>query len=241
MRVIGLAARSGTLNRLLRDTRGAMLTEFAFGLPLLLGIGFAGLEIANLSYTRMRVSQIGMAIGDNAARVGDSQGLALKKVYESDVYDTFEGARISGESIQLKQRGRVILSTLQQNAESGQWIAWQRCWGDKPWPSTYGTVGTGKTGTSFPGMGPSTARVQATPSNAVMFVEVAYNYDAIVEPFAKLLQYYGVLTDNSVITYRSAFIVRDPRQLGVSTVPATTASEDFGLFQNAVPLTRLTC
>ncbi len=229
------------LRRLGRDTSGLALIELAYGMPLLLGIGFAGVEIANLSVVRMRVSQIGMAVGDNAARVGDAQGLALKKVYESDVYDIFEGARLQGRGIQFQQRARVIVSSLQQNASGGQWIAWQRCWGNKSWASTYGVAGNGKTGTSFPGMGPSTARVQATPSNAVMFVEVAYDYRAIVEPFAKLLKYYGVLTENSVITYRSAFIVRDPRQLGVSTVPAATATEDFGLFQNAAPLPRLTC
>lgn len=229
------------LKRLRRDQRGLALIEFAYSMPVVLGIGLGGIEIANLAVTRMRVSQIGMAVADNAARAGVTSGLALQKMYESDVADTFEAARIQGTTIDFKSRGRIILSSLQPNAAGGQWIAWQRCYGDKTYVSTYGTAGQGKTGTAFPGMGPSTARVTAPASNAVMFVEVAYDYRALVEPFARGLQYFGLNVNNQVITYRGAFIVREPRQLGDSTVAATTATEDFGLFQNTPAITRQTC
>jgi Flp pilus assembly protein TadG len=240
-----LAPRKRGLPALLRALRhnasGLALIEFAYGLPLLLGIGLGGMEIANLAVTRMRVSQIGMMVADNAARVGESNGLALKKVYESDINDIFEAARIQGTPINLQNRGRIIVSTLQQNAAGGQWIAWQRCWGSKTWPSSYGVAGNGKTGTSFAGMGPAGQQITAPSSNAVIFVEVAYDYDALVEPFAQGLQYFGLRVDNQVLTYRAAFIVRDPRQLGTSTVAATTAAEDFGLFQNTPAVTRRTC
>ncbi|UVO53219.1 TadE/TadG family type IV pilus assembly protein [Sphingomonas sp. SUN039] len=240
-----LHRRSGGLRPLMRalrrDASGLALIEFAYGLPVLLGIGLGGVEIANLAVTRMRVSQIGMMVADNAARVGENNGLALKKVYEGDINDTFEAARIQGAPIDMQNRGRIIVSSLQQNSAGGQWIAWQRCWGNKSWNSSYGTAGNGKTGTSFTGMGLAGQQVQAPASNAVIFVEVAYDYDAIVEPFAQGLQYFGLRVDNQVITYKGAFIVRDPRQLGVSTVAATTSAEDFGLFQNTPAVTRRTC
>jgi Flp pilus assembly protein TadG len=231
----------GLLRALRADTAGLALIEFAYGLPILLGIGLGGVEIANLAVTRMRVSQIGMMVADNAARVGENNGIALKKVYESDINDIFEAARIQGTPIDFANRGRVIVSSLQQNASGGQWIAWQRCYGAKSWNSSYGVAGNGKTGTSFAGMGPAGAQIQAPPSNAVAFVEIAYDYDAIVEPFAQGLQYFGLRVDNQVLTYKAAFIVRDPRQLGTSTVAATTATEDFGLFQNTPAVTRRTC
>lgn len=233
---------NGVLRRLRRDRAGLAFIEFAYSLPLLLGIGLGGMEIANLAITRMRISQIALAIADNAARLGDnSGGLALKKVYESDIYDIFEGANVQGKPIQFRERGRVILSSLQQNASGGQWIAWQRCYGAKSYGSTYGTAGDGRTTTTLAGMGPANAQVTALPSNAVMFVEVAYDYRAIVEPFAKGLQYFGLNVNNQTLKYRASFIVRDPRQLGVSTQASATASEDYGLFQNLTPLTRLTC
>lgn len=232
---------STVFDRLRRDQRGLAFIEFAYSLPLILGIGLGGVEIANLAVTRMRVSQIGMAVADNAARAGVTNGVALQKMYESDVADVFEAARIQGTTIDFKSRGRIILSSLQPNKDGGQWIAWQRCYGDKAYASTYGTAGQGKTGTAFPGMGPATARITAPSLNAVMFVEVAYNYKAIVEPFARGLQYFGLNVNNQVITYRGAFIVREPRELGDSNDVATTAAEDFGLFQNPTPVTRQIC
>jgi hypothetical protein len=230
-----------TLRTLSHDTAGLALIEFAYGLPVLLGIGLGGVEVANLAVTRLRVSQLGMMVADNMARVGTSNGLALKKVYESDVADVFEAARIQGATFDFANRGRVIISTLQQNTAGGQWIAWQRCYGSKTWPSSYGVAGDGKTGTSFAGMGPTASKITATPSNAVIFVEIAYDYQAIVQPFAQGLQYFGLNVNNQTVTYKSAYIVRDPRQLGTSTVSATTATEDFGLFQNAPAVTRKVC
>ncbi len=229
------------LNSLRRDQRGLAFIEFAYSLPVVLGIGLGGIEIANLAVTRMRISQIGMAVADNAARAGSGTGMALQRMYESDVADVFEAARIQGTPIDFQQRGKIILSSLQPNASGGQWIAWQRCYGQKAYASTYGVAGQGKTGTSFPGMGPAAAPITAPPLNAVMFVEVAYDYRAIVEPFAKGLQYFGLNVDNQVITYKGAFIVREPRELGDSTDPATTATEDFGLFQNTPGITRQLC
>lgn len=217
------------------------MIEFAYGLPVLLGIGLSGVEIANLAVTRMRVSQLGMMVADNVSRVGENSGLALKKVFEQDIIDSFEAARIQGTPIDFANRGRIIVSTLQQNNVGGQWIAWQRCYGAKVWPSSFGLAGAGKTGNALTGMGPPGQQIAAPPSNAVIFIEVAYDYKAIVQPFAQGLQYFGLRVDNQVITYKGAFIVRDPRQLGVSTVPTTTNAEDFGLFQNVPAVTRRTC
>ena len=117
----------------------------------------------------------------------------------------------------------------------------QRCFGNETWTSTYGTAGTGKTGTTFTGMGPAGTQIQAPANKQVMFVELAYDYDPVVEPFAQGLQYFGLRVDNQVLTYKQAFIVRDPRTPGNSTITARTAAEDFGLFQNTPAVTRRDC
>jgi hypothetical protein len=223
------------------EKRGVALIEFAYGLPIFLAFGFCCIEVANLATTRMRLSQITLQLADNASRVGTSNGLMNKRVFESDIYDIFEGARLQSGTLNLNQRGRMIISSLQRNAAGGQWIAWQRCMGSKTsYAPTYGSAGTGRTVTTYAGMGPAGSEVQAPAAGAVMFVEVAYDYRALVEPVARGMTYFGMNTNNQTLVYRAAFIVRDPRVLGLSTASTTTA-EDYGLFQDATPRTRLTC
>lgn len=235
--------RVRTLIRALRrDAAGMALIEFAYGLPVLLALGLGGMEIANLAIIRMRLSQIGMMVADNMARVGEDNGTSQKRLFESNINDVFEAARIQGAPVDLVNRGRVIVSSLQQNASGGQWIAWQRCYGAKTnYTSAYGGAGTGRTVTTFAGMGPAGGEIAAPPSNIVMFVEVAYEYKAIVEPFAQGLQYFGLRVNNQVIRYKSAFIVRNPRTRGDSTIAARTATMDYGLEQNSPAVTRNDC
>jgi Flp pilus assembly protein TadG len=231
-----------TLKSSIADKRGAAMIEFAYGLPIFLAFGFCCLEVANLAIARMRISQVAMSLADNAARVGTSNGMSAKKVFESDIYDIFEGARQQSGTLNLNGRGRMILSSLQRNASDGQWIAWQRCIGSKTtFTPSYGTAGTGRTVTTYAGMGPAGAQIQAPAGGAVMFIEIAYDYRALVEPVARGMTYFGLNTNNQTLLYRSAFIVRDARVLGTSTVSARTSAEDYGLFQDATPRVRLDC
>jgi Flp pilus assembly protein TadG len=223
------------------EKSGAALIELAYILPVFMGFGACMLEVANLTTTRMRVSQIAMTLADNAARVGVNSGLSQKQVFENDIYDILEGARQQSGSLNLNGRGRIVLSSLQRNATGGQWIAWQRCTGSKSFTPSYGTAGTGRTVNTYAGMGPTGGEIQAPAGGAVMYVEIAYDYRALMEPIAQGMTYFGMNLNNQTLLYRAAYIVRDPRVLGDSTVNAATATEDHGLFQNATPLTRLTC
>lgn len=220
---------------------GVALIEFAYSLPVLLGFGFGALEVANLTTARMRVSQITMALADNAARIGVNTGGSQKQVFENDIYDTFEAARQQAGTLNLYGRGRIVLSSLQRNTAGGQWIAWQRCIGSKSFTPSYGAAGTGRTVTTYAGMGPTGSEIQAPAGGVVMFVEIAYDYRALIEPIAQGMTYFGMNTNNQTLLYRAAFIVRDPRVLGDSSVNAATTTEDHGLFQNTPALTRLTC
>lgn len=186
------------------DTSGLALVEFAFAAPLVLGMGMMGTDTALLVITHMQVSQVAMQTADNASRVGDASGLAARQVYERDIADTLIGAEQLGANISIFSRGRVIISSLQRNASGGQWIAWQRCRGAKVYNSAYGTEGTGRTGTSFAGMGEPGRVITASAGTAVMFVEVAYNLQSVT-PLN--------LFNNQQIVYTAAFNVRDNRNL----------------------------
>jgi hypothetical protein len=190
--------------KLAPDRSGVAMVEFAFTAPIVLSMGMLGTETAYFVITHMQVSQVAMQVADNASRVGEQDVLTSRKVYESDVNDSLVGAEKLGEQFAIFQRGRVIISSLQRNADGGQWIAWQRCRGAKVFNSSYGVQGDGATGTGFPGMGEPANRITASPGTAVMFVEISYDYDSLT-PFD--------IFDGNEIRYTAAFNVRDSRDL----------------------------
>ena len=190
--------------RLPGDRSGLAMVEFAFAAPLVLGMGMLGTDTAALVITHMQVSQIAMQVADNASRVGEQDVLTARKVYEYDVNETFVGAEKLGENIRIFNQGRIIISSLQRNADGGQWIKWQRCRGAKVYTSSYGVEGNGASGTSFPGMGVPGRYITASAGTAVMFVEVAYDYRSVT-PMN--------VFDNQQIVYTAAFNVRDNRDL----------------------------
>ncbi len=196
--------KTSPLARLASDDSGLALTEFAFVAPFFLTIGLVGTDTANYVITHMRVSQMAMHIADNASRVGENDVLVARKVYEDNVNDIFIGAQRYSGGLDLAANGRVILSSLEMNSDGGQWIHWQRCYGQKTHASSFGVEGNGASGTGFPGMGETGKEITATSGNAVMFVEVAFDYDSI-SPLS--------VADGKQITYTAAFNVRDNRDL----------------------------
>lgn len=186
------------------DRSGVAMVEFAFAAPLVLGMGMLGTDTAGMVIAHMQVSQIASQVADNASRVGTANVVSIYQINEGDINETFVGAEKVGESAGIFARGRIILSSLQRNASGGQWIAWQRCRGAKVYNSSYGVEGNGATGTSFPGMGETGRQITASPGTAVMFVEVAYDYQSIT-PMN--------LFNNQQIVYTAAFNVRDNRDL----------------------------
>jgi Flp pilus assembly protein TadG len=192
------------LRGLRTDTSGMAMIEFAYALPLLMVLGGYGVEMTNLATVNQRISQSALALADNMSRVGLESALSKVQIRESDVNDSFVGLIKQTGSLNLTSNGRVILSSLEQNASGGQWIHWQRCIGTKNVTSSYGPQGTGATGTSFVGMGSPAARITAPPNTAVMFVEIVYDYRAL----------FGTMfLPARTIRYEASFVVRDDRDL----------------------------
>jgi hypothetical protein len=210
-RITRAAAR---LRKLAKDTSGLALTEFAFTAPILLTVGLIGTETSRFVVTHMQVSQIASQVADNASRMGESNVLVQRQVFESHINDMVVGADQLAGDLDIFENGRIIVSSLEQNADGGQWIHWQRCRGLNPAVSSFGVEDDGATGTSFPGMGEAGREVTASANDAVMFVEVVYEY----QPLSSFSQ-----MDGRTITYTAAFNVRDVRDL--SGVQNTTPAE----------------
>jgi Flp pilus assembly protein TadG len=186
-----------------KDNSAVALIEAAITLPVLIFVSFTGLEVANLMVTHTRISGIVLAVADNSSRIASGSNLALPQVREVDVNDVFTGAQLQAGTIDLQGRGRIILSSLEVNSQGGQWIHWQRCFGNFNVTSAYGVQGTGVTGTAFPGMGDTGAEIQAEVGAPVMFAEISYNYDPAV--------WDSFMSSTIQIDYDAAFSVRDAR------------------------------
>lgn len=192
-----------TMDQLARSESGVAMTEFALAFPFMLGVGLLGLETANRTLVQMHIEQLAIQIADNASRIGEDSVLEDRKIYESDINDLFYGAHLqSTSSVDLYSHGRVILSSLQVNpANEEQYIDWQRCMGTKVATSSYGVQGD----SGMVGMGPAGLEVSAFAGEAVMFVEISYDYQPIVgDPLA-----FGSHEINSI----ASFTVRADRDL----------------------------
>ena len=201
-----IAPFSAALGRLWRDGAAVAATEFALVLPVFLGGALWGVETANYAVATMQVSQIAAHIADDASRIGDTSTLEDRKIYESDISDLFDGADVqAGKRLDFFTHGRAIISSLEvaPGTTDRQYVHWQRCRGAKAWPSTYGQQGDGLDG-SMTGMGPAGTQVTAKPGEAVMFVEVAYDYQPLISA-----QFIGPRTISAI----ASFSVRDDRDL----------------------------
>lgn len=207
------AARArGVLRRLARSRRGMAMTEFAFALPIFVTLLFGGLEIINLVMAHMRISQIAITVADNAGRV--RQGID-----EADIYEVFAGADLVGGKNDFKPNGRVVLSSLEPNGQTGgnagQMINWQRCYGQLTVAPRYGLQGKGRYNADLVnGMGPSTSRIKAADGTAVMFVEVSYRYTPRILP--------SIVTNGMDLRYESAFNVRERTNQNITNTQSLT-------------------
>jgi hypothetical protein len=202
-----------------RDIRGVSIVEFAFCFPIVVIFVLWMTELTNYAITRQKVSQLSLQVADNASRIG-SQNQVQTVIDEKEINDLFIGADMQSGSLDVKDNGRIILSSLEIDSSfpHGQYIHWQRCFGNLPYNSSYGAQGDGKGTISFTGMGPPSARITATQTAPVMFVEVGYKYQPIIS---------AKWAPSTSINEVATLIVRDNRDTsdpGVNPVNGVTPS-----------------
>ena len=206
---------SRLLGRLCRDRSGVAMIEFAYTMPVFLVLLGSGVEMTNFAINHMRISQVAVSLADNASRAKQSVVSGVPRIREADVNEVFAAAVLQTNGLDIRERGRLILSSVEANAEGGQWIHWQRCFGEAVHASSYGKEGDGATGTSLTGIGPRGRQVAADPGSAIMFVEVIYDYQPLM---------FGNILDNAQIRKTAAMYVRDNRDLSAIYNPAPTVT-----------------
>lgn len=186
-----------------RDQRGVALIEFALSLPILMVLVLVGLELTNYVLANHRVRQIAAMTADNASRL-------RTQMSEAYINQLFVGVQKAGAGINFQNRGRVILSSVQNNAASnGQWIRWQRCYGSLSKTSNYGTQGKGQNDSSLPTIN----GLVAQPGSALMYAEAEYQYKPLIATS---------FLNNRRITSEVAFIVRQRTDFSISGASPST-------------------
>ena len=187
--------------RLRFDRSGLAAVEFAISAPFVLGIFMAGAELTNFAITKLRVSQIALHIADNGSRIGSYSLNALPKITEAQINDLLMGADLQAGALKLHERGKVIISSVEPMEDSDTnttyQIKWQRCYGLRTAASSYGVQGD----VDLAGVGPTGQQVTAPQSGGVIFVEISYNYQALVS--ARLVPA-TVIHDIAAMTVRDA-------------------------------------
>jgi hypothetical protein len=178
------------------------MTEFALIMPFFLTMGLWGIELANYQFQIMKIEQIAANVADNGSRIGDYSTLQNRRIFESDIDDLLVGANLAaGTQMNLLTKGRIILSSLEVNSAGKQYIHWQRCVGSKAVASSYGKEGD-VLGNA--GIGPVGSQVPAVAGDAVMFVELQYDYQPLIS--ARLI-------GNPTIKSIASYTVRSSRDL----------------------------
>ena len=208
---------ASTLKRLRADRSGAAAIEFALILPIMSGMGMMGTEVAWMAMVNLQISQMALAVADAGSRLEQTNNNSVAPtVTEADVDSVMVGADKMGERFNFKTNGRVILSSLEKDPGTGkQFIHWQRCFGSLQVNSDYGNDSTnnGLNGTALVSMGSGVNKVKATAGQAVMFVEVFYDYKGI----------FGTMFIRSMrFKQEAAYLVRDIRDLRASNVTGVT-------------------
>ena len=180
-----------------RDQRGVAIIEFALSLPILMILILVGLELTNYVLAHHRVRQLASMTADNASRL-------RTQMSEAYINQLFVGVQKSGSGINFQQRGRVILSSVQNNAAGdGQWIRWQRCYGQLSRASKYGVEGKGQSDSSLPNVN----GLVAQNGSALMFAEIEYQYKPLIP---------SSFLNNRKIVHETAFIVRQRTDFSIS-------------------------
>ncbi len=197
------------LRQMLRDRTAVSVTEFALVLPLFMTLGMYGVEIAWMNAAAMEVSQVAIALADNASRLGQTDNSGVTPtITGADVASVLTGSKQEGKSIGLDENGRVILSSLESHPVTGkQYIHWQQCMGNLKKNSNFGKPDV--TGNALAkvasGLAMGNTKITAPAGSSVMVAEVWYTHKGL----------FGTMFIQPITMHeQAAMIVRDNRNVG---------------------------
>ena len=116
-----LIALSRLVRRLRGDERGLSFVELGLMLPILILLLTGGLELANYTMARMKVTRVATMLADLTAQspVG---------VLESQITDLFLAANMVTSPTDIQSNGRIYITAVRGGGSKvGNSILWQRC------------------------------------------------------------------------------------------------------------------
>jgi Flp pilus assembly protein TadG len=107
-----------TLSRLpLRNSRGGVMIEFGFAMPVLILLLLGGIELGRYVLLHQKLDRTAMTVSDLVARV--------QSVSTDDVDTIFTAANLVMAPFELSDRGRVFISSVKEDSGSPK-VIWQR-------------------------------------------------------------------------------------------------------------------
>ncbi|MCY1671182.1 pilus assembly protein TadE [Novosphingobium sp. SL115] len=195
--------------KILADSAAISTTEFAVVLPVFMTLGMYGTEISWMTIAEMQASQVAISLADNASRLGQTDNSGVTPTISDEaVQNVLTGALLEGQTMNMEDNGRVILSSLETHPVTGkQYIHWQECSGELEKSSKHGKpdlTGTALAAT-MSGLNIGGTKITAPPGTSVMVAEVWYQYHGL----------FGSLFVQPFTMYQEAtIIVRDDRNTG---------------------------
>ena len=206
------------LKKLRQSQSGVSIIEFALALPVFVLAIVGGVELAWQAIARQQIQKIAATTADNAARMRGA-------IDETDIDEIMTAAKLNGKELEIAKRGRLIISSFQRNpTNTGDWIRWQRCMGEKKYKSKYGPEGTGLLTSTLMGLRGDSA-MRPPPGVALMVAEISYDHEPLISD-----HYFGKQT----FTYETAFIVRDRNDLGIGNVTNLSLDKILGCKQSLI-------
>ena len=185
------------------------MMEFALILPVFVFGVMGGMEYAWEAVCRQKIQRLAATSADNTARIRGA-------IDETDIHEIMAAVRLNGADLDFQHRGRVIISSIQRNkAGNGDWVRWQRCFGEKKATSKFGGEGHGANDDTMHGLH-GDAAMRPPPGIALVVAEVYYDHQPLVTD-----RYFGRRT----LSYETAFIVRDRNDLSLGNVTGLSNDE----------------
>lgn len=196
---------------------GIAFMEFALLLPIFLMVALGGLELANLTLTNLKVQRLANLSADLVSQ----NGVGGNQLTELQVYDILDAMNVSAKPLDIKGRGRVVLSSVigidanNDGISERQEFVWQRfdgamvtqqpilgCWSDR------GNVTL-----------PSNRRL--SPSEVIYHAQVSYAYQPLIS--GSILDWLNVPTN---VTKMGAYRGRTSSYRAILVTPGYPAKDN---------------
>ncbi|MBB3692902.1 TadE/TadG family type IV pilus assembly protein [Sphingomonas sp. BK580] len=171
------------LARVARERRGIAMLELALVMPLFLGFVLTGLEFANWVMANNRAQRLASMTADLVAQ----SGVGSVGASEKQIYDLFSAIDITAQPFDLRNHGRVIISSVKGTDDDVDGVIerrflWQRF--DGNYVAATPLLGCAQTSALA-----NLPASRALPLDEILFhVQVTYDYQPLISrrPFGWL-------------------------------------------------------